>query len=151
VWNQRKADLRREPGRGTVPLVWAHNLTAAREVAWAPDHPKRPQYLREAHPDVGPAVVVNRITGTVGHGALRAALVPAGVRFVGENHVNVIQRDEGLFAAPMDYDAVLDGLRAERATTAVRLITGNTQVSSVELAHLVPILPVQAPPGPRRR
>lgn len=140
VWNQRKEDLRRMPGGDAVPLVWAHNITDATEVVWDLEHPKRPQFVVETNPNIGPAIIVNRITGTVGKGTLRAALVAKGHKFIGENHVNVVQHDGGLFAGRVDYERVLQGLRHERATAAVRLLTGNTQLSATELAHLVPIL-----------
>lgn len=145
VWNQRKDDLRREPSGETVPLIWAHNIRSGR-LAWADDHPKRPQYLVHPQPDVGPAIVVNRVTGQVGRGGLRAALVPAGLRFVAENHVNVIQRVRDCFTAePPDHGEALDAavlreLLSERTTEALRLITGNTQLSSRELRALIPLM-----------
>lgn len=147
VWNQHKEQLRREREPGAVHLVWAHNIGDS-ALEWTLDHPKRPQFVRHGAPDIGPAVVVNRITGTVGSGRLRAALVPDGLPFVGENHVNVVQRSAAapLFAsAPSaSYRSVLDGLRGERAAAAVRLLTGNTQLSATELTWLVPVAEASA-------
>lgn len=142
VWNQKKELLRREPGEGAAPLIWAHNVGAAGALEWQPDHPKRPQYVVEASPDVGPAVVVNRITGTVKTGALRAALVPPGVRFVAENHVNVVRiRQPLLGKGAIALEAIAAGLRSPRAAEALRLLTGNTQLSKTELEHLIPVVP----------
>ena len=81
VWNQHRDALRRAPVRGALPLVWAHNIGNGR-VALDESH-KRPQYIvgnrilgkRALR---GPAIVVNRVTGSVGGGELRAALVEEG-------------------------------------------------------------------------
>lgn len=147
VWNQRKEDLRRKAVPGAVALVWAHNITTAREIVLVDDHAKRPQYVLESQPDVGPAIVVNRITGTVGRGMLRAALVPEGTRFVGENHVNVVTRAGGQIEPVVSHEEVLEGLRHERVALTLRLLTGNTQLSATELAHLVPICALVPPRG----
>ncbi len=138
VWNQHVEKLRRGPGGGAVPLVWAHNVGDDGAISWAPEHPKRMQFIAWDAPDVGPAIVVNRVTGSVGRGRLRAALVPAGTRFVAENHVNVIRGP-----ADTPWQEVLDALRSDRVAEVVRLVTGNTQLSATELSRLVPVLPVR--------
>lgn len=140
VWNRHRDDLRREPGPDVVPLLWAHNVTDG-GLRLAPDHPRRPQYVREPRPDVGPAIVVNRVTGAVGCGALRAGLVAPGVAFVGENHVNVVRPRPGGPAPHASLEEVLLGLRSPRVAKAVRMLTGNTQLSAQELTHVVPVLP----------
>jgi adenine-specific DNA-methyltransferase len=138
VWNQRRADLRHEPEPGTVPLVSAHNIGDG-VLDFTADHRGRPQFVRCRDPDVGPAIVVNRVVGKVGAGMLRAAIVPRGMRFVGENHVNVVTQpfaaDEALFAR------VLAGLRSPRALETLRALTGNTQLSATELSRWIPVLP----------
>ena len=140
VWNQRRADLRARPERATARLVWAHDITEALEIAPPAGDRARPSYVVDRAPDVGPAVVVNRVTGAVGHGTIRAALVPAGLSFVAENHVNVIRADAGPAADSQRYRDVVAGLRSDRATSTVRALTGNTQLSATELAHLIPVL-----------
>ncbi len=78
VWNQHKGALRRSPSRKTVPLIWAHNIMDASIVLV--DNHRRPQYIEtELPPMVGPAIVANRITGSVGSGALKCALIPEDI------------------------------------------------------------------------
>ena len=140
VWNRHKDDLRREPGPDAIPLVWAHNVTDD-GLRLTPDHPRRPQYIRTDRPDAGPAIVVNRVTGAVGYGALRAGLIPDGTAFLGENHVNVVRPRAGVAAPGATLEEVLEGLRSPRVAKALRLLTGNTQLSAKELTHVVPVLP----------
>jgi adenine-specific DNA-methyltransferase len=137
VWNQHKEKLRRAPEPGAVRLLWSHNIGDG-EVVWNEQHPKRPQWVCFDSPDCGPAIVVNRIIGKAGKGKIRAAAVAAGLPFVGENHVNVIRRADN--NDPTLYESVLAGLRGERAAAAIRLVSGNTQLSATELTHLVPVL-----------
>ena len=68
-------------------------------------------------------------------------MVAPGERFVAENHVNVVRPRPGGTGAAVPLDRVLEGLRSERAGRAIRLLTGNTQISATELRHLVPVLP----------
>ena len=94
VWNQHRDRLKREPTEESVPLIWAHNIRHGR-IELMDDH-ARPQYVTGMEPLQGPALVVNRIVGAVGKGLLRAALVPGGLKFAGEDHVNVIRpRQDG--------------------------------------------------------
>jgi hypothetical protein len=87
---------------------------------------------------VGPAIVVNRITGSVGSGSLRCAMIPNGMDFVGENHVNVIvpqpEREQ-----LVDWDLLLSALRKPEINERIRLLTGNTQVSATELTNWIPL------------
>lgn len=138
VWNTRKSDLRAIPEVGVVPLIWAHNISLSREILLNEEHPKRPQYVLESRTQTGPAIVVNRITGTVGSGSLRCALVPPGMKFVGENHVNVIvpRKDVDQKASWSD---LLDALRAPGVNQRVRFLTGNTQISATELTNWIPL------------
>lgn len=135
VWNQNRDRLRAEEEHGTVPLIWAENIQDSRLVL---GNSKRLQYILRSGGAVGPAIVVNRIVGSVGKGGIRSALVPEGMEFLGENHVNVIRPRAGV-----EQEITLDELHGQltlRSTTeAVRLLTGNTQVSATELNHLLPI------------
>ena len=138
VWNTRKQDLRRHREDGSVPLIWAHNIGEGREISLQDDHPKRPQYVNHSRPQLGPAIVVNRITGSVGSGSLRCAVVPEGMEYVAENHVNVIipRQDADQHAT---WDEILDALRSPNINERVRLLTGNTQISATELTHWIPL------------
>lgn len=136
AWNQHRPALRREAGRRTVPLIWAHNIED--EIRLRSDH-KKPQFIETDRPSLtGPAIVANRIVGSVGSAELRCALVPEGMSFIGENHVNVI-RNHGCFDPKMDWTDLLEALRTPAAAQRVRMLTGNTQVSAAELTHLVPV------------
>ena len=121
---------------GTIPLLWAHNITRSnREVVLNQDHPKRPQYIVGATPMVGPAIVVNRITGSVGSGVLRCAQVPEGLEFVGENHLNVIVTRNDV-EPTVGFSELADRLNAPHVTEVVHELTGNTGLSATELTIL---------------
>ncbi len=136
VWNQHREKLRREPSRTTVPLVWSH--TIGEQFRIVPEH-RRPAWIEAFRPPLtGEAIVVNRITGSVGSGELRCALIPRGTRFLGENHVNVIQQHDR-FEPRVGWADLLDRLRGENVPRRVRRLTGNTQISATELTHLLPV------------
>ncbi len=138
VWNQNKELLRVKEEPGCVPLLWAHNITDSREIALNDNHPKKPQYVISDNFLKGPAIIVNRITGSVGQGSLRCAIVPEGKNFVGENHVNVIKMRKGVTPL-VDWDGLLDLLRKENINARIQMLTGNTQVSCIELTHFLPL------------
>jgi adenine-specific DNA-methyltransferase len=136
VWNQNRARLRRARAGGAIPLIWSHNIVGG-AIELRDDH-RRPQYIVGKESIRGPAIVVNRITGAVGGGELRAGLVGRGVEFVGENHVNVIRARAG--ATPrVPWRKLLSMLRDARVRERVRALTGNTQISATELTHLIPL------------
>lgn len=136
VWNNHREELRREANNGEVPLIWAHNIQDRLHLQ--PEH-KRPQYIQTEKPKLrGPAIVSNRIVGAVGSGDLRCALVPEKMKFVAENHVNVI-RQHNNFQPRISWRELLARLRAPDISEKIRMLTGNTQVSATELTHLLPI------------
>lgn len=136
VWNQNRDKLAREPSEESVPLIWAHNIENGR-IKLKEDH-KRPQYVVGKKPLRGPALVVNRIVGAVGKGSLRSALVPEGLTFVGENHVNVIRPRRGV-NPKISWEDLLETMSADEIGERVRRLTGNTQISAKELTHLMPL------------
>lgn len=136
VWNQHREKLRRKRSPDTVPLVWPH--TIRKEFRIVRQH-RRPAWIKAfRQPLTGKAIVVNRITGSVGSGEVRCALIPAGTRFLAENHVNVIRR-HGRFDARVGWTGLLTRLREEDMAKRVQMLTGNTQVSATELTHLLPV------------
>jgi len=152
VWNQHKPRLTSDPDAGT-PLLWARNI--GREGLAFPLPGERRQYIRTtglpgAHPDRGPALVVNRVTGVGPRASLRCALVPAGFEFFAENHVNVVSPAPTRAGRNGGEEAFLGkvgrALRSPEAIEAARLLTGNTQISKTELERLVP-LPLPGPSG----
>lgn len=139
VWNQHRQALRKSATDEVVPLIWSHNLKGG-EVEFG-NRPGKPQYIRPPGAvETGPAVLVNRVVGSVGKGELRSALVPEGAEFLAENHVNVIRVRAG--ADPLvDWTELDRMLRDPGAAERLRLLTGNTQISARELTHLLPLGP----------
>ena len=139
VWNQHRDALTTEPGGGPVPLFWSHNLRGGELVLG--NRPGKPQYIRAPGAVTkGPAILVNRVVGAVGHGELRTALVPEGEEFLAENHVNVI-RPRLLTERSVSWEELDAMLKDPEAAERVRKLTGNTQISAKELTHLLPLGP----------
>jgi len=140
VWNQNK-HLLADKAEGNIPLIWSYNIT--RDGLKLGNH-KRPQYVKiTGDCDVSPAIVVNRIVGRPGSGRIRAALIPEGMKFVGENHVNVIFPTKQARLIPMgatvELKDILRQLNSPEKIRVVQSITGNTQISKNELEKLFPI------------
>ncbi len=139
VWNQNKNLLTTE-AEGNIPLIWSYNIT--RDGLKLGNH-KRPQYVKitEGY-DVGPAIVVNRIVGRPGSGRIRATLVPQGMKFIGENHVNVIFPPKQARLIPTEktvsLEDILRQLNSQEKVRVIQSITGNTQISKNELENLFP-------------
>lgn len=136
VWNQQKEALRREEEPEAVRLLWARDIKNDGSLKEA-GQLKSPSFVITDRKLVGPAIVVNRIVGAVGSGALRAALVPVGEEFTAENHVNVITAEDE--APNVSYEKLLSALLSPEISNRIRLLTGNTQISATELTHLLPL------------
>ena len=148
VWNQNKHLLTNNP-KGHIPLIWAHNIKE--EKLEFPIHRNdKPQYIKTKNYDVGPAIVVNRITGSINSIKLKAAIVPAGEKFIAENHVNVIyppskkeQLNLSFINNPKQINLPLENiakqLSSKEKLEVLKNITGNTQISKTELEKLFPI------------
>lgn len=145
VWNENKDILTDEP-EGNVPVIWSHNIT---EEGLKLDNHQKPQYADTGEPSVGPAIVVNRVVGKPGSGEIKAALIPEGMEFIGENHVNVIfppekkqpllsQNGVKLEEQKLDLEDILEQLNSPEKLKVVQSITGNTQLSKTELERLFP-------------
>lgn len=138
VWNQHKEELRRTEQAGTVPLIWAHNISEELEIVLDSNHPKKPQFISSENYWLGPAVVVNRITGSVGQGSLRCALIPEDFPFLAENHINVIRARQGI-TQKISISQLIKLLRQPEVNLRIQKLTGNTQLSCVELTHFLPV------------
>lgn len=136
VWNKTKERLTDNKQKGHL-FIWSHNIKNGRIVLGA--KPGKPQYIITGNPDTGPAIVVNRITGTTGLTSLRAAVIPKGQTFLAENHVNVITPPTSIPDRKLKEYAMQ--LMSEETAAVLKQITGNTQISKTELAHLLPIHP----------
>lgn len=149
VWNQNKHLLTNDP-KNSYPLIWAHNITE-NGLKLSINNPKKPQYIKATYYDVGPAIVVNRITGSLNSTKLKSAVVPAGLKFFAENHVNVIyppscsgKQMNMYFVDKKDNDPSLLKKIASQLASSIKMeilssITGNTQISKTELERLVPL------------
>jgi adenine-specific DNA-methyltransferase len=83
---------------------------------------------------------VKRVTGHPKRLRLEAALVPPGVTFVAENHVNVVYPPPNATLEGMEgIVRLVEYLNSGFASRLVSAITGNTQVSKNELENLVPV------------
>jgi adenine-specific DNA-methyltransferase len=138
VWNQHKEELRRTAEAGTVPLIWAHNISQELEIVLNADHPKKPQFVSSENFWLGPAIVVNRITGSVGQGSLRCALIPEDFQFLAENHINVIRARRGV-TQEISFSELIRLLRQPGINPRIQKLTGNTQLSCIELTHFLPL------------
>ena len=147
VWNENKNLLTDNPKEG-IPLIWAHNIT--KEGLDFPTVNDKPQYVKRKDFDVGPAIVVNRITGTVKESKLKAGFIPSGMKFIAENHVNVIFPPSKQEQIKMDFrsnqpkknlpiKSIIKQLSSIRGLKVIKNITGNTQISKNELEKLFPI------------
>jgi len=147
VWNENKKLLTNNP-KGAIPLIWAHNI-GENELKFPILREDKPQYVKTKNYDVGPTIVVNRITGSINSIKLKATTIPPGMKFIAENHVNVIypisvKRQIKLNLAPskrinLPLKNIVKQLLSKENLEAMRNITGNTQISKTELEKLFPV------------
>lgn len=138
VWNQHREKLTGNSS-GAIPLIRAHNITSDGLVL--DRRSDNSQYIRVDDFDTGPAIVVNRVTGAARNVHLKAALIEPGFKFVGENHVNVIYPPDGMPSgkALQLLKKVLAQVGSGETIEAMKLVTGNTQISRKELECLMPL------------
>jgi len=134
VWNRHKEKLT-DSSKGNILLIWSHNITD--KGLKLNNKAQKQQYIKSSKYDVGPAIVVNRITGAAAHIKLKAAVVPSGIKFLGENHVNVIYPPSDRH---FNLDSICKQITSENTMETIKLITGNTQLSKTELAQLLPLI-----------
>jgi adenine-specific DNA-methyltransferase len=148
IWNQNKALLTNNPKDG-FPLIWAHNI-AQEGLKFPLISKEKPQYAKAKDFDTGPAIVVNRITGSIKAAKLKAAIIPPGMKFIGENHVNVIfppsrqkqirmNLGSKLSKTNLTLNKIANQLSSKKRLEVIKNITGNTQISKTELEKLFPI------------
>jgi len=146
VWNQNK-HLLTNSLKGSIPLIWAHNITLE-GLKFPIISNEKPQYVKRNDFDVGPAIVVNRITGTVKSAKLKSAIIPPRMKFIAENHVNVIfppskqtkmNLGENSPKVNLTIEDIARQLSSKEKLRVVENITGNTQISKTELEKLFPV------------
>ncbi len=143
VWNQNKSILTNQETSNTVPLIWSHNI-ADKGLKLTTDIPKKPQYIKTNDFDIGPAIIVNRIVGSVKSAKIKSIIIPKGMRFLSENHTNVIYSDKQ--KSLLDYtnrkisiEEINKQINSIENLEILKGITGNTQISKNELEKLFPI------------
>jgi len=139
IWNENKNKLTDEQ---YIPLIWSHNITM--NGIKLNNKPGKKQYIKCDSYDEGPAIVVNRIVGQPGKGKIKAAIIPPKMKFVAENHVNVIfppeksyTENEKNITIP-SIENIVEQLNSPEKLEILREITGNTQISKTELYELFP-------------
>ena len=138
IWNEHKEKLTNDKNNSTL-LIWASNINNGKIIIGYTKG--KPQYIKNISNDLiikSRVVVVNRITGSSKDINIKAAIVNEK-EFVCENHVNVIYMSKN---ANCNYslEDILNALRDEKNIKAMRLISGNTQISKTELERLLPII-----------
>lgn len=136
VWNKHRDKLTNNPSEGVL-LVWAHNIKPGRLTL--ENRVDKPQYIKWPIrlADRGPAIVVNRVIGHPNNPSIEAALIPPGILFVAENHVNVIYPPPSTTMSELE--EIVRQLNSEQIRKVVSWIIGNTQLSKTELEELIPI------------
>lgn len=148
AWNQNRNILTHNQNEG-IPLIWAHNIQE-KGLKFPIHKEDKPQYVKIKNYDTGPAIVVNRITGSINSIKLKAAVIPAGKKFIAENHVNVIYPPSKISQLNFGFinnskqinlplECVAKQLSSKENLEAIKNITGNTQISKTELESLFPI------------
>lgn len=138
IWNEHKEKLTNDKNNSTL-LIWASNINNGKIIIGYIKG--KPQYIKNISSDLiikSRVVVVNRITGSSKDINIKAAIVNEK-EFVCENHVNVIYMSKN---ANRNYslEDIVNALRDEKNMKAMRLISGNTQISKTELERLLPII-----------
>lgn len=136
VWNEHKEKLTADAsGANTVLVLYSNNIKGGTLQVGNPGKGKQ-QYIRNfecaSGPTTGPAILVSRGYGNTTY-SLNFVLVPAGLRFYGENHVNVITGP----AAGIERIAI--SLADARTGEFIRQFVGNGALSKTELETVLPI------------
>lgn len=143
VWNRHKPQLRDQPERDTVPLVWAESVTSDGRFVFRATKRNHKPYLRLRKGDDWlvvrrPCVLLQRTTAKEQARRLIAAELPA--KFIGkygvtiENHLNMLlPADDTPSIAPAVLANFLNTVAADRA---FRCISGSVAVSAYELENL---------------
>lgn len=137
VWNEHKEKLTADAsGANTVLVLYNNNIKSGVVQVGDPGKKGKHQYIRDfpcaAGPTVGPAILVARGYGNTAY-KINFAVVPAGMRFYGENHVNVIT---GPAAA---IEQIAASLGDERTAAFIEQFVGNGALSKTELESVLPV------------
>ena len=144
VWNRHKSSLRKHPGTGRYPLVWAESVRSEGVFEFRAAKRNHKPYFQPKPKESWvltdfPCVLLQRTTAKEQCRRLRAAELPAAFikehgAVVVENHLNIIKPLNGL---PKVSTAVLSVLLNSNVVDQVfRCINGSVAVSAYELESL---------------
>ncbi len=136
IWNKNKNNLTNEKKEHCAPLLYARNIVN-NEIVLSQDD-RRPQYIKTDKLLKGKAIIVNRITGSVGNGILKCAMVKDGFVFAAENHLNVIMPSHWA-EQKISIEELFKIINNEKFIETAMSITGNTQLSASEWNYFVPM------------
>ena len=136
VWNQHKEKLTADPsGANTVLVLYSNNIKGGVLQVGDPGKGKQ-QYIRNfecaSGPTTGPAILVSRGYGNTTY-KLNFVVVAEGMRFYGENHVNVIT------GPAAGITRIAASLADARTGEFIRRFVGNGALSKTELESVLPI------------
>jgi tRNA1(Val) A37 N6-methylase TrmN6 len=135
VWNEHKEKLTADPS-GSVLVLYSNNIKSGAIQVGDPGKKGKHQYIRDfpcaAGPTVGPAILVARGYGNTTY-KINFAVVPAGMRFYGENHVNVITGPAAAIAQ------IAASLADARTGAFIERFVGNGALSKTELESVLPV------------
>ena len=141
VWNRVKPLLRSRGGTGTLPLVWATDVSRF-EFALGAAGDSRPSFLVDDDETrhlatCGPSLLVQRVTADEQARRIVAGLPTfrACQRYFVENHLNVLQPCSW---STIDLRFLLGILSSDVVEFLFRAMNGNTQVSATEI-NLLPV------------
>lgn len=143
IWNQNKNLLTNKKDKDTILLIWSHNITD-NGLELKTNIPRKPQYIKTKDFDLGPAIIVNRIVGSVNAAKMKSTLIPTDMKFLSENHTNVIYlpKQKNLLESKQNnvsIEEINKQINSPKNLEILKNITGNTQISKNELEKLFPI------------
>ncbi len=138
VWNKNKEKLTNSDENSKL-LIWSHNIGDGKLTL---HNSQKPQYIESEKNESGPAIVVNRITGTSTNPKIKAVFLPKSARFLAENHVNIITPPATINGKKVTIrllKSITKQIASTRTKEIISLISGNTQLSKTELWKLIPL------------
>lgn len=137
VWNQNKKILTDTKDGNSKMLIKSSNIGSSKIVY--DKKSKYPQYIKTTLKDKSPAIVVNRIVGSVNNASIRYAIVSSDIDYVGENHINIIYLKDNKKNNHYTLEYIKKNMDNKNNIKIMLSITGNTQISRKELLLLLPI------------
>lgn len=139
-WNQYKDKFVASREEGDV-LYYAKDISSENKIVLSSNIPNERRFLDKniQKQITEPAILVNRIVGSLSNPKLRFAYLE-NESFFAENHVNVITATKtARMTLPQLYEA-LKAIPASELGKYLNTVTGNTQLSRTELLRLLPII-----------